>query len=220
MTEYNLGHVVGEKGPKGDTGPQGPQGPKGNTGATGPQGPQGLKGDKGDIGPQGPQGPVGPKGDTGPQGPQGEKGDIGPQGPKGNTGTIIMDTILSTTSTNAVQNKAIATAVNGKANSSHTHNTWVKKTLWTDGGNYALLWVNEDIKLCHLKYHQSNVSVSGSEKTLHTELIPINYRPEYPVMSGCWNPNVSVSIKKSGDITCLSYNPTTLTVNCNLMWNY
>ena len=23
MTEYNLGHVVGEKGPKGDTGPQG-----------------------------------------------------------------------------------------------------------------------------------------------------------------------------------------------------
>ena len=26
MTEYNLGHVVGEKGPKGYTGPQGPQG--------------------------------------------------------------------------------------------------------------------------------------------------------------------------------------------------
>ena len=50
MTEYNLGHVVGEKGPKGDTGPQGPQGPKGDTGATGPQGPQGLKGDKGEKG--------------------------------------------------------------------------------------------------------------------------------------------------------------------------
>ena len=104
MTEYNLGHVVGEKGPKGDTGPQGPQGPKGDTGATGPQGPAGLKGDKGDTGPQGPQGdkgdtgPQGPKGDKGdtglqgekgdigPQGPQGEKGDIGPQGPQGDTG--------------------------------------------------------------------------------------------------------------------------------------
>ena len=97
MTEYNLGHVVGEKGPKGDTGPQGPQGPKGDTGATGPQGPQGLKGEKGD---------------TGPQGPQGEKGD---------PGTITIDTSLSTTSTNAVQNKAIATAVNGKANTTHTH---------------------------------------------------------------------------------------------------
>ena len=97
MTEYNLGHVVGEKGPKGDTGPQGPQGPKGDTGATGPQGPQGLKGEKGD---------------TGPQGPQGEKGD---------PGTITIDTSLSTTSTNAVQNKAIAIAVNGKANTTHTH---------------------------------------------------------------------------------------------------
>ena len=67
MTEYNLGHVVGEKGPKGDTGPQ------------------------------------------------------GPQGEKGDPGTITIDTSLSTTSTNAVQNKAIATAVNGKANTTHTH---------------------------------------------------------------------------------------------------
>ena len=97
MTEYNLGHVVGERGPKGDTGPQGPKGPKGDTGATGPQGPAGLKGDKGD---------------TGPQGPQGEKGD---------PGTITIDTSLSTTSTNAVQNQAIARAVNGKANTTHTH---------------------------------------------------------------------------------------------------
>ena len=154
MTEYNLGHVVGERGPKGDTGPQGPQGPKGDTGATGPQGPAGLKGDKGDTGPQGekgdtgaqgpqgekgdtgPQGPQGDKGDTGPQGPKGDKGDTGPQGPaglkgdkgdtgpqgpKGDTGTIIMDTILTTTSTNAVQNQAIARAVNGKADTTHTH---------------------------------------------------------------------------------------------------
>lgn len=89
MTEYNLGHVVGEKGPKGDTGPQGPAGPKGDTGASGPQGPAGLKGDKGDKGDTGAQGP---KGETGSQGPQGEKGDkgdkgdTGAQGPKGDKG--------------------------------------------------------------------------------------------------------------------------------------
>ena len=104
MTEYNLGHVVGEKGPKGDTGPQGPQGPKGDTGATGPQGPAGLKGDKGDT---------------------------GPQGEKGDPGTITIDTSLSTTSTNAVQNKAIATAVNGKANITHTHSINDVTTLQT-----------------------------------------------------------------------------------------
>ena len=70
-------------------------GPKGDTGASGPQGPQGPKGDKGD---------------------KGEKGD------KGDPGTITIDTSLSTTSTNAVQNKAITTAINSKADTNHTHN--------------------------------------------------------------------------------------------------
>ena len=138
--------LQGPAGPKGDTGPAGP---KGDTGDTGPQGLQGLKGDKGDTGPaglQGPKGdaftfedftpeqlanlkgPKGDKGDIGPAGPKGDTGDIGPQGPKGEKGdkgdpsTITIDTSLSTTSTNAVQNQAIARAVNGKANTSHTHN--------------------------------------------------------------------------------------------------
>ena len=139
----------GPKGDKGDTGPQGPQGEKGDTGAQGPQGEkgdtgaQGLKGDKGDTGSQGPKGdtgPAGPKGDTGdigPQGLKGEKGDTGPQGPqgekgdKGDPGTITIDTSLSTTSTNAVQNQAIARAVNGKADITHTHNISDVATLQT-----------------------------------------------------------------------------------------
>ena len=79
---------------------------------------KGPKGDKGDIGPQGPAGLKGDKGDIGPQGPQGEKGE---KGDKGDPGTITIDTSLSTTSTNAVQNKAITTAINGKANTTHTH---------------------------------------------------------------------------------------------------
>ena len=82
------------------------KGPKGDTGA------QGLKGDKGDTGAQGLKGD---KGDTGPAGQKGDKGD------KGDPGTITIDTILSTTSTNAVQNKAITTAINSKADTNHTH---------------------------------------------------------------------------------------------------
>ncbi len=136
----------GPQGEKGDTGPAGPKGdigpagPKGDTGATGPQGPQGdaftfedftteqlvsLKGPKGDTGPQGPKGE---KGDTGAQGPQGPKGDTGPQGEKGDKGdkgdpgTTTIDTSLSATSTNAVQNKAITTAINSKADKVHAHN--------------------------------------------------------------------------------------------------
>ena len=72
------------------------------------------------------KGPKGDKGDTGPQGPQGEKGD------KGDPGTITIDTSLSTTSTNAVQNKAIATAINSKANTIHTHSISDVTTLQTN----------------------------------------------------------------------------------------
>lgn len=44
----------------------------------------------------------------GPQGPQGPQGATGPQGPKGDPGTsVTVDTVLSATSTNPVQNKVI-----------------------------------------------------------------------------------------------------------------
>ena len=114
----------------------------------------------------------------------------------------------------------IDTMMNGKANSSHTHNTWTKITLWTNGNNNATLWVNEDIQLCNLKYYQKNVSVSSSEKTLHTGLIPISYRPSYTIISGCYNPHVSVAVTQDGSILCVSTESTTRTVNGNLTWNY
>lgn len=50
---------IGPQGLKGETGIQGPKGDKGDTGEQGIQGIQGLKGDTGE------QGPQGPKGDTG-----------------------------------------------------------------------------------------------------------------------------------------------------------
>ena len=83
---------------------------------------KGPKGDKGDTGAQG------PKGDTGAQGPQGPKGE---KGDKGDPGTITIDTSLSTTSTNAVQNKAITTAINSKADTNHTHSISDVTTLQT-----------------------------------------------------------------------------------------
>ena len=132
FTPEQLANLKGPKGDKGDTGLQGPQGEKGDTGSQGPQGPKGdtgPQGEKGDIGPQGPQG------DTGPQGPIGPKGDKGEKGDKGDPGTITIDTSLSTTSTNAVQNKAIATAVNGKANTSHTHSISEVTNLQTNLNN-------------------------------------------------------------------------------------
>ena len=88
-----------------------------------------VKGPKGDTGPQGEKGDTGPQG---PQGPAGLKGEKGDKGDKGDPGTITIDTSLSTTSTNAVQNKAIATAINGKANTTHTHSISDVTTLQTN----------------------------------------------------------------------------------------
>ena len=61
-TSENLGNVIGpqgEQGPQGETGIQGPKGDKGDTGEQGIQGIQGLKGDTGEQGPQGEKGDIG-----------------------------------------------------------------------------------------------------------------------------------------------------------------
>ena len=174
---------TGPQGPQGDTGLQGPQGPKGDKGDTGPAGP---KGDTGDIGPQGQKGDAftfedftpeqlaslkGQKGDIGPQGPQGPKGE---KGDKGDPGTITIDTSLSTTSTNAVQNQAITTAINSKANTSHTHSA---ATLETDG----FLSMQDKAKLDNLSYD------SGWQE--------VTFKPGY----ARFNDSQSVYIRRKGD---------------------
>lgn len=70
----------------------------------------GPKGEQGERGPQGPAGPIGPQGEQGIQGEQGERGltgPAGPQGPKGSDATVTVDSELSKTSENPVQNKVI-----------------------------------------------------------------------------------------------------------------
>ena len=130
----NIRVLTGPKGDKGDTGDTGPEGPQGETGATGQQGP------KGDTGATGPQGP---KGEQGVQGPQGETGATGAAGVSpsvtvtaiagghrvsitdangtqtfdvmdGQGGAVTVDSALSSTSENPVQNKVIKAALDGK----------------------------------------------------------------------------------------------------------
>ncbi|SHH24526.1 Collagen triple helix repeat-containing protein [Fibrobacter sp. UWH9] len=109
----------------------------------GPQGVQGIQGDKGATGPQGPKGD---KGDTGATGPQGIQGETGPQGPKGDKGTWegIVDTAMSDTSTNPVQNKVVNAALDEKVNANTAITgatkckiTYDSKGLVTAGANLA-----------------------------------------------------------------------------------
>ena len=209
---------TGSKGEKGDTGAQGPIGPKGDKGDTGPQGEkgdtgaQGPQGEKGDIGPQGPQGPKGEKGDTGPQGPQGDTGPAGPKGDKGDKGdpgTITIDTSLSTTSTNAVQNQAIAREVNGKANISHTHtaseitdftHTHDTATLETDG----FLSKQYKAKLDNLSYDSGWQEVTfkpGYSKYNDSTSVYIRRKGNFVELVGVWK----TTSKKSASYDYVSF---------------
>ena len=113
------------KGPTGATGPQGPQGPQGETGA---QGPTGATGATGATGPQGPTGPAGADGADGADGvsvvnvsvnasnhlivtlSSGLSVDAGAI----NVPSITVDSAISNTSENPVQNKVIYSALTNK----------------------------------------------------------------------------------------------------------
>ena len=214
MVEYDLGMVKGPKGDKGDIGPQGPVGLKGDAftyddftleqlaSLKGPKGDTGPQGEKGDTGPQGLQGP---QGETGPAGPKGDKGD------KGDPGTITIDTSLSTTSTNAVQNKAITTAINSKADTNHTHNisdvtnlqtaldgkantshTHSAATLETDG----FLSMQDKAKLDNLSYDtgwQEVTFVSGYSKYNDSTSVYIRRKGDLVELTGIWKPTSTKS---------------------------
>lgn len=137
----------GERGPQGERGEQGIQGVPGIQGEKGDRGEQGIQGERGPQGIQGERGATGATGATGPAGPAGSDGRDGQDGfspianvtksgdtaiititdkngtttatvKDGSDATVTVDSTLSSTSENPVQNKVINSALNAKADSS------------------------------------------------------------------------------------------------------
>lgn len=132
LTFHQLKGAKGDKGDKGDTGETGPQGPAGSNGTNGttPTIAVAAGSNIGSVGTpsvtkstsgttttftfnylKGAKGDKGDKGDTGATGPTGPQG---PQGPAGSNATVTVDSALSSTSTNPVQNKVVNSALAGK----------------------------------------------------------------------------------------------------------
>lgn len=84
---------------------------KGDKGDRGLQGEKGIKGDKGEKGDKGDKGDRGLQGDKGEKGDKGDKGDVGP--------SVAIDTAMSDTSENPIQNKAVKKYVDDKTKQGH-----------------------------------------------------------------------------------------------------
>lgn len=193
--------------------PRGDKGEKGDPGDQGPQGIQGIKGDKGD---QGEQGTQGIKGDTGATGPQGPKGDTGPAGEVTSAQLLAakkevlqlaqdytddkiptVDSALSTTSTNPVQNKVVTAAINGlnsnidvKAKCAGV-NWGTELTITIVKSSSIILLVNNDIFIIwlagtndvHIRHIATNQVSSSSTGTAKYNALTVTRKGNTCIMS-------------------------------------
>lgn len=143
-------NVKGERGEKGEQGVKGEIGPRGERGEQGPKGDTGLQGPQGAQGVQGLQGPAGNAATitignvtTSAPGTSASVTNRGtssaavfdfvlPKGKDGADGGVTVDTELSSTSTNPVQNKVIKGALDDKANL-NKNNTFSNENLFQKG---------------------------------------------------------------------------------------
>lgn len=84
--------------------------------------------------------------------------------------------------------------LNGKANTTHTHN-WTNKKL----NNYCTFSYNDQVKLASFRYLRSGYDLNTSPKTIHKGLIPSAYRPKRVAWLGSSNVHHEAKIDSSGD---------------------
>ena len=155
---------------------------------------------------------------------------------------VTVDSSLSDSSTNPVENNIITNALNGKSNTNHNHDdryyteseintklndkansthshTWSSHAI----GSFGTLRINTGIRLCILLYNREvTFPTANSTKTVASNAIPSSYRPNTTIIGTAYNPLVSMGINSSGDILMRASSATTsaVAVNCTTIWNY
>lgn len=156
---------------------------------------------------------------------------------------FTVDSSLSTTSTNPVQNDVLTNALDNKAETEHNHDnryyteseintklddkansthshTWTSQSI----SSYGTLRINPDIRLCILQYSREvSFPTANSTKTVASGAIPSRYRPSGGIIIGStYNPAVAMGVNKDGDILMKASSATTSAVDikCTTIWNY
>lgn len=149
--------------------------------------------------------------------------------------TSSVDSALSDSSINPVQNKVIKkaldnkantssltslqTTINGKANVSHTHNGWSYLRL----NDYSGIYYNSAIKMCHFRYYRSSYNFTKTDSfTLHSKLIPSAYLPNGGdvVLPFYHSHLIGYIDDTTGNFQIKSDTKTSYTINTSAMWSY
>lgn len=141
-----------------------------------------------------------------------------------------IDSSLSASSTNPVQNKIVKTAldskadnstianlqsiINGKANSSHNHQGWT----YLKVNDYCTLYHNDQLKLVFCRYYRSTYSFSSTDP-VKLATIPSSYRPRLPTVLACYSPYVGGHVDgNTGQVNFFTTSKGKHQINASAMW--
>lgn len=95
------------------------------------------------------------------------------------------------------------------------------KIVATSADSYATLYVNEDARMCHLRYYRTGYNfTSTNEITLHTGLIPSAYRPPVANILSAYNVTTIGAILTNGNMTVQTSSTGSKTLNYSGVWHY
>ncbi len=174
---------------------------------------------KGATGAQGATGPQGPTGPAGPAGAQGAKGDQGPAGPAGKDGTTpTIDSVLSESSTNPVQNKAITSGLPWRIVSA---NKWgsIAKFSSSESGAYLFRGAN-NISYSDVRTNKVLI-LQGSDPSADTAII-FEHKDSQSQSDGYYGTvifkNLCIDFKY-GTATAQKTGMSAIFINCTLRMN-
>lgn len=83
------------------------------------------------------------------------------------------------------------------------------------------LYVNESLRLCDFKYYRTDYNFTKTSSiTLHTGLIPEEYRPIVNVICASFNELITAGVITDGSLSVASSETGSKNINISAMWHY
>ena len=148
----------------------------------------------------------------------------------------VVDSVVGN-SVNPVQNQAVKTALDKKADEAtttdnfnslkstfstkadknHAHTGWTYKKL----NDYSSIYYNDSIRLCDFRYYRKEYNFTKTDSfTLHTGLIPSAYRPKFDIILPFYHYHLIGYIGDNGNFQIKTDNKAKYAINTRAVWHY